>query len=90
MHQVINKYIYTNFLISILFLLLDDVYVGIIADRVKAINRYDLSPFYSFVYDPLNTKQLSWRFDPLVFYHNLNLYETYTLWFAQCSHISCV
>lgn len=67
----------------------DDVYVGIVADRVDEVSRWNLAYYYSFVYESLDKKRISWRFDPVVFYHNPSVAEMYRLWFFYCSYKSC-
>ena len=69
--------------------LIDDVHVGIAADRVHGIQRLDLGYYYDHAYDPMNKKLLRWRFDNLVFYHNRELAEMMTLWFYYCNFRSC-
>lgn len=87
---VLSSRLYSGVYINCIhFFSTDDVYVGIVADRVHGIHRLDIANYYDWAYDPLSKKLLRWRFDNLVFYHNQNLNEMNTLWFYYCNFRSC-
>lgn len=67
----------------------DDVYIGILSDRVPNIERYNFVDFYEFAYEKLETKTLKWKLDPEVFYHNPTFSDMLHLWYTSCSVDSC-
>ncbi|KAF6017607.1 hypothetical protein EB796_024088 [Bugula neritina] len=67
----------------------DDVYVGIVADRVDNVYRYPLNEFYSMEYGDTNLNMASWQLDKVVFYHNPYIHDMYTLWSVDCDFSAC-
>lgn len=63
---------------------LDDVYVGILADRVPGVLRHDLHEYYDFAYDSFLNRRLKWIYEKYTFYHNPTINDMYSLWGVIC------
>ncbi|XP_067948978.1 beta-1,3-galactosyltransferase 1-like [Watersipora subatra] len=71
------------------YLFTDDVYIGIVSDRVENIRRINLVTFYNNAFSSLVKNMNSWVHKPAVFYHNAKIRDMYKLWHLTCSTGSC-
>ncbi|KAF6033894.1 hypothetical protein EB796_007798 [Bugula neritina] len=71
------------------YIFTDDIYIGIVANRVVQLKQYPLNQFYSDPFFQLAKQSLYWKSKPYVFYHSHSIEDFFRLWCLSCNSVTC-